>query len=80
MISKTMMATNPRHRPSRDVLAAGWREMKLGHWIQAAVRVTLELDGLWHSYAQPHDTPKNSPGFPTVTDAMLDAQRRGVMA
>ena len=80
MISKTVLATNPRHRPSREVLAAGWQELKLGHWIRAAVRVSLELDGLWHSYAHPHETPKNSPGFPTVTDAMLDAERRGVAA
>jgi hypothetical protein len=80
MISKTMLATNPRHRPSRDVLAGGWQESKLGQWIRAALRVSLEFDGLWHSYAHPSDTLQNSPGFPTVTDAMRDAERRGCLA
>jgi hypothetical protein len=80
MISKTMLATNPRHRPSRDALAGGWRESKLGQWMRAAARVTLEFDGLWHSYVQPSDTLQNSPGFPTVTDAMRDAERRGFAA
>lgn len=80
MISKTMLATNPRHRPSAEMVAAGWRESKSGQWMQMAMRVALEVDGLWHSYVQPTDTIKNSPGFPSVTDAMLDAERRAIAA
>jgi hypothetical protein len=80
MISKTVLATNPRHRPHRDLLAAGWQEVKLGQWGRAAARVALEIDGLWHSYVLPNDTMRSSPGFPTVTDAMLDADRRVVAA
>jgi len=80
MISKTLLATNPRHQPNRELLSAGWRELKRGQWGRAAARVALEIDGLWHSYVQSNDTIKSSPGFPAVSDAMLDADRRAVAA
>ncbi|MBE2214160.1 MAG: hypothetical protein IAE82_09845 [Opitutaceae bacterium] len=40
------------------------------------IMVCLEIDGLWHSYAQMTDTRRHSPGFLSVSEAMRDAEAR----
>jgi hypothetical protein len=76
MPSKTMLAMTPRHRPTSDEVADGWREFRAGIWILDALSVCLEMDGLWHSYANPAESKKYSPGFITISEAMQDARRR----
>ena len=76
MISKTVLATHPRHRPHANLINAGWREVCSGEWIHAGLSVVLEIDGLWHSYARETETRKNSPGFMSISDAMQDATQR----
>lgn len=77
MVSKAILATHPRHRPGKDATDSGWREACPGQWMRDEILVCLEIDGLWHSYAQVTDTRKNSPGFLTVSEAMRDAEMRG---
>lgn len=78
MISKTLLATNPRHRPIPDATAEGWLETRPGQWLHRCGSVTLEIDGLWHSYAQATETRRNSPGFLNLADAMRDVQMRAM--
>jgi len=77
MVSRAILATHPRHRPSRDAMTSGWRESGPGQWMRDEIMVSLEIDGLWHSYVQMTDTRRNSPGFLSVSEAMRDAETRG---
>ena len=76
MASKAILATHPRHRPGREAIEAGWREAGPGQWMRDEIAVSLEIDGLWHSYAQLTDTRRHSPGFLSVQEAMRDAEYR----
>lgn len=76
MVSRAILATHPRHRPSRDAIDAGWRETGPGQWMRDEITVCLEIDGLWHSYVQVTDTRRHSPGFLSVHEAMRDAEVR----
>lgn len=76
MVSKAILATHPRHRPAREAIESGWRESAPGQWARDEILVCLEIDGLWHSYAQLTDTRRHSPGFPTIQEAMRDAETR----
>lgn len=76
MISKAVLATHPRHRPHAEHVNSGWREVCSGEWIYRELTVTLELDGLWHSYVRETETRKTSPGFVSVSEAMGNAMQR----
>jgi len=53
-----------------------WKMEEAGWWINGSIAVVRESNGRWHSYVTEDDTPKNSPSFKTMQEAMQDAEKR----
>lgn len=59
-------------------LKAHWECIEPGWWTSTCptLGVCLEKDRKWHSYINTRETYKDTPGFKTMREAMIDAERR----
>ena len=59
-------------------LKADWQQIHSGWWValKPNLGVSKEDDGKWHSYIRHIELPKDTPGFRTMREAMIDAEKR----